>query len=52
VLQHLLTVVTFVELHAVQTVPSTAQVLPGSGWQVPAPVLPSWQTLVQQSLSL
>jgi hypothetical protein len=29
VLQHLLTVVEFVALHAVHTVPSTAQVAPG-----------------------
>jgi hypothetical protein len=52
VLQHLLTVVMFVELQAVQVVPSTSQVLPGIAWQVPAPVAPIWQTLVQQSLSL
>jgi hypothetical protein len=51
VLQHLATVVMFVELHAVQMVPSTSQVAPGSAWQVPAPVLPSLQMLVQQSVS-
>jgi hypothetical protein len=39
-------------LQEVQVVPSTRQALDGSAWQVPAPVAPTWQMLVQQSVSL
>jgi hypothetical protein len=52
VLQHFcaaVSVLMFVLLHAVQTVPSTAHCEFGIGWQVPAPVAPIWQIVVQQS---